>query len=193
MKKLILVLFAALCTCGATAQTDSSHLTFMGIPIDGPLDAFVQKLKQKGCSPQYTQDGVIALSGDFASYKNCRIIVVSKIPKQTVYGITVFLPAQNTWSNLSSSYFSLKEMLSQKYGDPTESTETFQSYVQPEDDRTKMRYVKTDRCEYNTLFETPYGKIKLWIAYIASECVVSLAYLDKTNYSELLQQAYDDL
>ena len=45
MKQLILSLLLAVCTV-CNAQTN--HMKFKGIPIEGTLDSFVQKLKSKG-------------------------------------------------------------------------------------------------------------------------------------------------
>lgn len=48
------------------AQTTSEHLTFKGIPIDGPLNAFVAKRKAAGFKHLGTEDGFAYLEGDFA-------------------------------------------------------------------------------------------------------------------------------
>lgn len=45
MRKIILLLCCAIISSITFAQTESEHLTFKGIPIDGSLDSFVQKLK----------------------------------------------------------------------------------------------------------------------------------------------------
>lgn len=46
MKKLSFLLIALLMAIMANAQTE--HLKFMGIPIDGTLDEFSNKLKKQG-------------------------------------------------------------------------------------------------------------------------------------------------
>ena len=195
MKKLVLVLFAALCICGARAQSDASHLTFMGIPIDGPLNAFVKKLQQKGLSYKFTNDNIAYLNGTFSAYKDCLIGVVAAKPQDHVCTVGVIFSEQDSWSNLSSMYFTLKDMLTQKYGKPANHQETFQAYSQPNDDQMKMLYVHTDKCKYATLFETKNGDIKLYISKADSYgygCVI-LLYFDRKNQQEVLQQAYDDL
>lgn len=45
MRKIILLLCCAIISSITFAQTETEHLTFKGIPIDGSLDSFVQKLK----------------------------------------------------------------------------------------------------------------------------------------------------
>lgn len=45
MRKIILLLCCAIISSITFAQTESEHLTFKGIPIDGSLNSFVRKLK----------------------------------------------------------------------------------------------------------------------------------------------------
>ena len=64
MKQLILSLLLAVCTV-CNAQTN--HMKFKGIPIEGTLDSFVQKLKSKGFTYLGQQDGMALLKGEFAA------------------------------------------------------------------------------------------------------------------------------
>ena len=45
MKKTILSLTVMLMSLTTFAQTESPHLSFKGVPIDGTLDEYVQKMK----------------------------------------------------------------------------------------------------------------------------------------------------
>ena len=69
MKKLFIILFATLIALASSAQTASPHLSFKGVPIDGTLNEYVQKRKQKGFDYLGTEDGIAILSGDFGKYK----------------------------------------------------------------------------------------------------------------------------
>lgn len=70
MKRIIALVFLAVILClSAQAQ---SHLTFLGIPIDGDAYSFCNKLKKKGfidnsSSQRYYEDGVFFI-GDFRGY-----------------------------------------------------------------------------------------------------------------------------
>ncbi len=70
MKRIITLVLLAITFClSAQAQ---SHLTFLGIPIDGDVYAFCDKLKKKGfidnsSSQRYYEDGV-CFTGDFRGY-----------------------------------------------------------------------------------------------------------------------------
>lgn len=197
MKKVFSTLFFAtiVMTCFGQIKADlSKHLAFKGVPIDGTLDEFVSKMKKGGFSHSGTEDGVAALQGDFASYKSCRVVVSTLKTKDLVNKIAVLFPGRDTWSSLSSNYFDLKGMLTEKYGKPSDCVEKFQSSVQPTDDNNKMYEVKFDRCKYLTTYETEKGTIQLSIEHNGvTRCFVKLAYFDKINSAVVKKRALDDL
>jgi hypothetical protein len=177
------------------AKVDSSaHFTFKGIPIDGTLSEYVSKMKQSGFIHLGTEDGVAMLKGDFAAYKNCIVGVTTLKHKDLVSKIAVIFPACDTWSFLSANYFSLKEMLTEKYGEPSDCVEKFQSYSEPEDDNSKMHYVEFDNCKYYTTYRTDKGDIQLSIEHDGvTSCFVQLAYHDKINGDIIKAEAINDL
>ena len=194
MKKTLVILFFALTTLIALAQTNvSDHLSFKGVPIDGTLNEYVTKMKQGGFVMLGTEDGVVMLKGDFASYKDCIIGVTTLKGKDLVSKITVIFPALESWSSLSSNYLNLKEMLTEKYGDPSESVEKFDVYGDPKDDGTKFMYVQLDKCKYYSIFKTEKGNIELQIRGNHSSSFVTLSYFDKINSDIVKQKAMDDL
>lgn len=194
MKKKLLTLMVCMITLTTFAQTESSHLSFKGVPIDGTLNEYVQKMKQKGFDYIETKDGIAILTGDFAAYKGCTVGVATLKQKDLVSKITVIFPNCETWSSLANNYFSLKEMLTEKYGEPADVTERFQSYLEPRDDNDRMLDVKMDRCTYVTTFETPKGDIQLIINHNGGmSCFVTLSYFDKINGEVIRAKAMEDL
>ncbi len=179
----------------AQAKSDSSkHLSFKGVPIDGTLDAFVLKMKKNGFAHTGTDDGLAVLKGDFASYRSCVVGVSTLKTKDLVSKIVVLFPDRDTWSSLSSNYFTLKEMLTEKYGSPSDCVEKFQSYTDPKNDNDKMFEVKLDKCKYLTIYETEKGTIQLSIDHDGvTRCMVKLIYFDKINSESIKKQALDDL
>ncbi|EKD31394.1 MAG: hypothetical protein ACD_77C00339G0001, partial [uncultured bacterium] len=166
MKTFLTALFFTLTVITSFAQVKpetSDHLTFKGIPIDGPLNEYISKMKNGGFTHIVTESGVAMLKGDFAAYKNCFVGVSTLKQKDLVSKITVIFPEQDTWSSLSSNYFSLKELLTEKYGEPSESLEEFQSSLKQIDDNQKMYEVIFDRCKYYTTYKTDKGSIQLII------------------------------
>ena len=193
MKKIVPLLIVFFNAMGSFAQS-SDHLLFNGVPIDGTLSEYVLKMKQNGFSHNGTEGGVAMLTGDFAGYKDC-IVGVSTL-KQTdlVSNITVLFPDKDTWSFLLSNYSSLKEMLTQKYGEPSECVEKFDTYLEPRDDGDRMHEVKMDNCKYYTTYETDKGSIQLSIDHISViSCYVVLSYYDKINSDIIRSKAISDL
>lgn len=196
MKTLLFVLLFVATSFSSFSQTKldtSKHLTFKGVPIDGTLADYILKMKKGGFTHKGTKDGVAILEGDFASYKNCIVGVSTLKQKDLVSKIIVLFPDRETWSALSSNYFNLKELLTEKYGKPSESVEEFQSYT-PDDDGSKLTQVQLGACKYYTTFETGKGSIQLTIEHDGvTRCFVKLAYFDKLNGDTIKKQALDDL
>ena len=198
MKKITISIIVVLSTMISIAQTQintdsSGHLTFKGVPIDGTLDEYVSKMKKSGFIHKDTEDETAILEGDFASYKNCIVGVSTLKQKNLVSKIIVVFPDHDTWSSLSSNYFNLKEMLTEKYGNPSECVEKFQSYT-PSDDGSKMYKVQLDACKYYTTYETEKGTIQLSIKHDGvTRCFVRLVYIDKINSETIKKEALNDL
>lgn len=193
MKTKLLVTVILLSTIVSFAQSQTSkHLTFKGVPIDGTLIEFVSKMKQNGFTEMEPDKGVVMLQGDFASYKGCIAKVTTLQGKDLVSEVTVIFPTQQTWSSLASNYFTLKELLTEKYGQPSESIENFSSY-DTKDDGSKMMHVHSDHCKYVTTYKTDKGSIQLSIKSTYSSAFVTLAYSDKINNDIIKKKAKEDL
>jgi len=197
MKTVLTTLLCVLLAMTSVAQdsTDTNeHMTFKGVPIDGTLNEFVSKMKQSGFTLVGTEDGIAMLEGDFAAYKGCIIGVSTLKGKDLVSKISVLFPKQETWSSLSSNYYNLKELLTEKYGEPSDTVEKFDTDREPGDDKAKMFQVGMDRCKYFTTFELENGSIHLSIENNGfSSSFVMLSYYDKVNSEKIRQKALDDL
>ncbi|WP_455095940.1 hypothetical protein [Prevotella koreensis] len=194
MRKVLITFMIMLSTTIVWGQSSSEHFTFKGVPIDGTIDEFVSKMKQKGFSVLQTEENLSVLTGDFASYNDCTILIPSLKQKNLVNRVTVIFPDASTWMSLSTNYFSIKNMLKEKYGEPTYVIEEFQGYSEPNNDRERMNEVFLDRCKYITKFDAPKGIIVLSIAHTElTTCNVLLSYLDKINSNKIDAQAMDDL
>jgi hypothetical protein len=197
MKIIFHILFFVLTAFNVSSQENtisSNHLMFKGIPIDGTLSGYVAKMKQNGFVHVRTEDGIAILRGDFAGYKDCKVGISTLKQKDLVYKIVVFFPERETWSSLSGNYFDLKEMLIEKYGEPSSVVEVFNTDYQPNDDSSKMFEVQFDRCKYYTTFETEVGTIGLSIEHDGViSCYVVLEYSDKINSAIIKEKAKGDL
>ena len=163
----------------------SSHLSFNGVSIDGTLSGYVSKMEQKGFTKVNSVDGYALLQGDYETYKNCYVAVETLRDKDVVSKIAVMLPPSDTWSDLSSNYFSLKYLLDESYGTPSDQVENFHG-VTPVDDDARMEKVKSGKSNYYTTYETPHGSIQLSIERDHKlRCFVRLAYYDGVNGEEM--------
>ena len=173
----------------------SNHLAFKGVPIDGTLKQYVTRMKKAGFTHEGTEDGTAILQGDFAGYKGCEVYVSTLKGNDVVSYIVVVFPNQETWEYLYGNYKNLKEMLTEKYGQPNSVKEEFQGYkYSNETDNDRMHKVKMDECKYETRFKTDKGEIVLWIEHESvMSTFVCLKYKDKINSSSVKQQAINDL
>lgn len=188
MKRTILFAFLVLAAAISAAQ---EHLTFKGIPIEGSITQFAQKLTQKGLTVVSSEDGYVVLNGLFSTFRDCTIVVAGD-NNQKVARVAAILPVRNSWKTLESDYLALKSLLTQKYGEPVSQEERFgRGYISSEAD--KLYAVQTDQCRYECTFETDLGKIELSINSVDLSCCVMLLYLDKAGQQSVIDQALEDL
>lgn len=158
MKKILITLCIIMLSFAMRAQ---EHMTFMGIPIDGKISAFVQKLEDKGFTYVNTGYGVTFLTGTFAGNRNCIILVGSSIKSLTVWKVVVAFPSKSSWESLKNEYQTMKSLYSRKYGEP----DIFEYFTSPyyEGDGYEMTALSTGKATYESFFKTNDGYIHLAI------------------------------
>ena len=193
MKKHLTILLACLLFAGTTFA--QQHLSFKGVPIDGTLKAYTDAMVKAGFHYEGTQDGISLLTGDFAGYKNCIVGVSTLKNCDVVNRIAVLFPDRDTWSSLLGDYEHLKEMLTEKYGTPTDSKEKFTRYVGDDENGLIMLAIKDGEYVWYTTFTTELGEIELSLVegtkYQTAK--VRLLYSDKANSDKVRKAAMDDL
>lgn len=190
MKKTLLTIMIGLLCCGAVGA--QSHMKFKGIVMDGTLRSFTQKLEQQGLKYIGTQDNVAMLEGEFAATKGCTIVVSRFSDRDQVNVVGVIFPEAETWNSLTTTYYNLKEMLTEKYGRP-ESIERF-TEREPTSEFLKFHAVLDDQCQYLTEFTIDNGKIQLTlIKSDYDKACVALRYIDNANAQETRKKIMDDL
>lgn len=189
MRLFLLTLLLAFAANICSAQTE--HMKFKGVPMEGTLQAFTNKLKAKGFTSVGVQDGVSLLTGEFAGYKDCTIGAVAD-KSGMICKVFVIFPAMDKWGDLERCYSNYKSMLSEKYGEPKDCVEKFQNdFV--DDDNSKKYELKMDRCKYYSIFGADNGEIQLEITHQNYTCYVMLSYFDNANQEKLRKQIMDDL
>lgn len=179
MKKHLPLLLACLFFTGSLFA--QQHLSFKGIPVDGTLKACTDALVKDGFHYESTKDGTALLTGDFAGYKGCVIGVSTLKNLDVVNHIDVLFPGRDTWSAMLNDYETLKAMLTEKYGTPSDSKENSAGYMG--DSGSEMQASGNDGFVYYTTFATELGDIELSIiAGIKHNTgCVRISYSDKTN------------
>lgn len=195
MKKFLFVAICALFATVAFAQSsESEHLTFKGVPIDGTLSQYVAKMKAAGFSYLGEEDGTALLKGDFAGFKGCTIGVSTLEGVDVVNRIVVLFTPYDEWSSLERDYNHLKDMLTKKYGEPSEIVQEFVNSYSSRNNTAKMLALGSDECTWFTTFSTEKGDIQLALSkYDYTSGVVVLKYFDKINTEAVMTAAMDDL
>lgn len=116
MKKIFVTLFLLILSCGVYAQTE--HMKFMGIPINGSISNFQQKLEAKGVkldkliSPQLPV-GMRVYDGVFSG-ERARIYVYFDEKTKTVYRAKAVIE-NITKGNAENKFEKFASMLKEKY------------------------------------------------------------------------------
>ena len=188
-----MTLALVLSTMQLVAQTaDNQHLMFKGVPIDGTLSEYVEKMKLNGFTLLGSENNGALFNGEFANYQNCKIGVGTSNKKDLVSTVFVMFPEREEWNDLYGDYSRLKQLLSEKYGIPNESKEKWENGYEPMLS-LRMSAVKRGECNFITTFVTPNGKIQLRIEHQDATCFVFLGYFDKINGEIMKAKAIDDL
>ena len=196
MKKILFVIAFVFIALGASAQKISEHLKFKGIPIDGPIEEFVNKMEDKGLKYVEKINNHYALTGKFAGYSNCDIYCLCAENSDIIYRVGVFFPYKDTWNSLFTNYDIIKSYLTEKYGNPSECKENFK-YEVGNSDFSKFYAAQNEDCDFETTFNLKEGTIILSInsTKIKHEkfCNIKLVYTDSANSEIDRNNAIDDL
>ena len=167
MKKIYLLLVLLSVSLRTFSQTETKHLKFEEIPIDGKRSEFIEKLISKNYRlfPVKIEDK-ITLIGDYAGYKDCYVNLLSSTVNDNMVGVIVEFPYCDTWTALHEN------ALQQIYGQPSECTEKFLSDSLPNNDFDKIK-----NAWFTTMFKHSTGTLSLFIA----NNHVLLEYTDKIN------------
>ena len=193
MKKLFTTLLLA-SACVLSSYSQSEHMTFKGIPIDGTLEDFCSKIAKKGFTITGLKTDIGFARGDFAGFKNCTVYVNTSSGTGLVTSVGIIVPSSTTWAKLYGQYSGLRNNLTSKYGAPTHKNETFKGKRQPADDIERILEVRLGNCRYSCTFESSLGIIDLSINHLGlEEACILLVYTDRANESMAQEAAKEDL
>lgn len=195
MKRILIALLFIFSCIGAMAQNANEHLKFMGIPINGTLESFTQKLVAKKIKSIQAAEGVGLFNGAFAGKNDCNIFVATVPNRNIVSKVVVCLPSKDTWEWLENDYKQFKQMLTSKYGEPLQHSETFKAGAFTSSDYLKISALKEGKCDYHSSWGLNEGFIILEIfnADGSPDCCVRLSYYDAINYKLAEDSKQNDL
>ncbi len=189
MKKAIII-FALL--LGFINLIGQEHLSFKGIPIEGSMNEFCQKLKAKGFTSIGSENNLAIFKGDFTG-RNATIGVSATDDGKSVYGIDVTFKASQEWSALVDIYGYYKDLYTRKYGKPNASKELNPAYSKSNSSLMLQLYQGT--VEWHSIWKAQGGYIELSIEkiYDYSEGVVVIRYRDSQNVEAKIQKDLEEI
>lgn len=119
MKRVLLLLGFFVAAIAISAQ---GHIEFSGLTIEGSMADFCKMMKNKGFRPVEYEDNNVIFSGKYLG-SEARIGVMSDETGDNVNGVMVLFPEYDSRETLQKNYKFYQGLLTEKYGNPTISTE----------------------------------------------------------------------
>lgn len=189
MKKILIVLIALCATMNMMAQ---EHLSFKGIPIEGSITAFCQKLEAKGFMSIGQENNIRTFFGNFTG-RDATVGVTATDDGKNVFAVTVLFDPCGEWNTLVNTYDYYKDLYSRKYGQPIISKE--KNPAVSDSNTALMAEVNEGRVVYGSVWEVTGGDIQLSIEKSSGvyEGMVVIRYRDAQNTEAKIQSDLDDI
>lgn len=189
MKKLLVTLTMLFAVINIMAQ---EHLSFMGIPIEGSMTTFCQKLKAKGFNSVGSDKNLMLFTGNFTG-RTATVGVQATDNGTDVYGVVVLFEPSGEWNVLVNTYVYYKNLYTRKYGQPTISEENNPAHS--DSNISLMREVHQGTVTYGSAWQVIGGNIQLSIEKSSGiyEGVVVIRYQDSQNVETKIQNDLNDI
>lgn len=189
MRKLI---FCCLFSLTALLALGKDHLTFKGIPIEGTIYSFCQKLQGTGFKLVSKDTNMRILEGKFTKY-DVTVGVLADQAGKNVSSVIVLLPSSEEWKTLVNTYDYYKSLYTEKYGEPALCEEKNPS---DSDSNISLMYeVHQNTISYGSVFLAPGGYIELSIEKANGLYTgqVVIRYMDEQNIQEKRKKELDEI
>lgn len=189
MRKIIFTLSMLFVAINIMAQ---EHLSFKGIPIEGSMTSFCQKLEAKGFTSIGSENNIAMFTGDFTG-RNATVGVTSTDDGKNVFAVVVLFEASEEWNTLVNTYDYYKDLYTRKYGKPKVSKE--KNPALSDSNTALMAEVHQGTVTYGSAWEVTGGDIQLSIEKSSGvyEGMVIIRYRDSQNVEEKIQSDLDDI
>ena len=188
MKKFLAAVTLLFAVTNIMAQ---EHLSFKGIPIEGSMTAFCQKLKAKGFTSIGQDNSITLFSGDFTG-RQATVGVVATDDGKSVHSIVVIFEESSEWNTLVNTYDYYKGLYTRKYGNPSACREHNPSHT---DSNISLMYeLGQGTVTYASVWNATGGTIELSIEKAGhSNGIVIIRYRDSQNIETKIQNDLDDI
>lgn len=158
MKNLVLVIsILMLASCMPSNNHHSQeHATFMSTQIDGTINSFVAKMTVKGFTDPITEGDLVTMHGKFLG-EECWIYIKFSVTTRTVYCVTVGYPEYNNWADLKDHYYSLKNLYTEKYGEPNVTETCSKEYTD------SLQALKDFALAHHSTFKRIKGDVSIYM------------------------------
>lgn len=190
MKKNLLTFVVALFTLSCMAQ---EHLSFKGIPIEGSMTEFCNKLEQKGFVKLEHKDGNSATMfvGEFVG-SEAIVGVNADDNGENVFSVAVIFQPSGEWKVLTETYDFYKNLYIRKYGKPTQVEEI--NMAQSDNNTSLMVQLNDRKATWASLWEITGGEIELYIEKTETLMgAVVIRYRDAQNKEAVIQKYLEDI
>lgn len=189
MIRLILTIASLMIMFGIDAQ---EYLSFKGIPIEGSMTSFCNKMKEKGFRRLGKKDNTELFSGSFTG-KEVTVGVMAESNGRDVFGLVVIFPSSREWNNLVETYNYYKNLYLKKYGELYYNKECNPSFSNS--NSLLMFELSQGTVDYISSWDVPEGVIRLSIekGEKFNEGQIVIFYCGKQNINEKVEQDLDDI
>lgn len=189
MKKFLFTLILAFISLYGFSQ---EHLSFKGIPIEGSMTSFCQKLKAKGFTQIDRDNNITMFIGDFTG-RQATVGVRASDDGKNVFSVIVFFDPSGEWNTLVNTYDYYKDLYTRKYGEPSISRENNPAHS--DSNTALMAEVYQGTVVYGSAWSVPGGDIQLSIEKSSGvyEGMVMIRYRDSQNVEAKIQRDLDDI
>ena len=168
------------------------HLSFKGIPIEGSMTAFCQKLKAKGFTSIGSENNLTLFTGDFTG-RNATVGVTATDDGKDVFAVVVLFDPSGEWNALINTYDYYKYLYTRKYGKPSISKE--KNPALSDSNTALMAEVHQGTVVYGSAWEVTGGDIQLSIEKSSGvyKGMVMIRYRDSQNVEAKIQNDLNDI
>jgi hypothetical protein len=168
------------------------HLSFKGIPIEGSMTAFCQKLKAKGFTSIGSENNLTLFTGDFTG-RNATVGVTATDDGKDVFAVVVLFDPSGEWNALVNTYDYYKDLYTRKYGKPSISKE--KNPALSDSNTALMAEVHQGTVVYGSAWEVTGGDIQLSIEKSSGvyKGMVMIRYRDSQNVEAKIQNDLNDI